>query len=69
MDTGDCSSDKCTSSCDSGWEEFDNKCYFWSQDKLLWAAAELKCQSLGGHLASVTSDDTHDYLHLHVRKS
>ena len=44
------------------------KCYFWSQEKLFWGAAELKCRAMGGHLASVTSSDTHDFLHTHVRK-
>ena len=43
------------------------KCYFWSQEKMLWAAAEQKCRHMGGHLASVTSNDTHDFLHMHVR--
>jgi len=59
----DCSSDKCTTRCDPGWEEFNEKCYFWSREGLFWAEAELRCQSLGGHLASVTSNDTHDYLY------
>ena len=49
-----------------GWEEFDGKCYFWSQEKLFWAAAEMKCREMGGHLASVTSNDTHDYLTMNV---
>ena len=44
------------------------KCYFWSQEKMFWTAAELKCRDMGGHLASVTSNDTHDYLHMHVRR-
>ena len=62
----DCSSDECAPNCAPGWEEFNGRCYFWSQEKLFWGAAELKCQSLGGHLASVTSNDTHDFLYKHV---
>merc|ERR1712179_771674 len=52
----------CTSSCDYGWEEKDGRCYFWSKEKLSWEAAEEKCQKLGGHLASVISQDVHVYL-------
>ena len=37
------------------------------QEKLFWAAAEVKCREMGGHLASVTSNDTHDYLTMNVR--
>ena len=36
------------------------------QEKLFWAAAEVKCREMGGHLASVTSNDTHDYLTMNV---
>jgi len=63
----DCNSDECAPNCAPGWEEFDGKCYFWSQEKLFWGAAELKCRAMGGHLASVTSSDTHDFLHTHEK--
>ena len=33
---------------------------------MVWAAAEQRCRSMGSHLASVTSQETHDFLHLHV---
>ena len=62
QDEPDCSTDDCTSSCDPGWQKLGDKCYFWSQEKLFWAAAELKCRTLGGHLASVTTQEIHDYL-------
>ena len=38
------------------------KCYLWSQEKLFWAAAELKCRSINSHLTSVTTKKIHDYL-------
>ena len=52
--------------CTSPWEENNGTCYFWSQDKLFWGAAEEKCRELGGHLASVATE--HNYLRLKVGK-
>ena len=61
-----CKEDTCTVNCTSGWEEKDGQCYFWSQEKLFWGEAEERCRSLGGHLASVTTQGEYDYLLLHV---
>ena len=61
-----CKEDTCTANCTSGWEEKDGQCYFWSQEKLFWEEADGRCSSLGGHLASVTTQDEYDYLMLHV---
>jgi len=59
-----CQSGDCVEpNCSSGWEERDGQCYYWSQEKLFWGAAEEKCRSLGSHLVSVTSQDVHDYLY------
>ena len=63
-----CNTDDCTVKCDPGWQAFNGSCYFWSQEKLFWGAAEEKCRELGGHLASVTSEDVHNFLHLNVRQ-
>ena len=63
-----CQSGECIElNCSSGWEEMNGQCYYWSQKKLFWGAAEEKCRSLGGHLASVTSQDIHDYIEQNVR--
>ena len=62
QDEPECSSYDCTPNCDPGWEKFDGKCYLWSQEKLFWAAAELKCRSINSHLTSVTTKKIHDYL-------
>merc|ERR1712032_249512 len=56
----------CVSKCEDGWEEEGGKCYFFSQDKLTWVGAEEECKgSHGSHLASVTDQQTHDFI---VRK-
>jgi len=44
------------------WEQHGDKCYLWSQEKMNWTNAELACRSEDGHLASVASQDVHDYL-------
>ena len=38
------------------------KCYFFSQDVLTWVAAEEECKSNGSHLASVTDQQTDDFI-------
>ena len=63
-----CKPGECTANCSDPWEENDDQCYLWSQEKLFWGVAEKKCRSLGGHLASVTSQDVNDYLLMNVRK-
>ena len=63
-----CKTGECTTTCTNPWEEKDGQCYLWSQEKLFWGAAEEKCRSLGGHLASVTTQNVHDYLLVNVRK-
>ena len=62
VENKDCEKDKCASSCAHGWEERDGRCYYWSKEKLFWGEAEEKCKSFGAHLASVISQDVHDYL-------
>ena len=52
--------------CTPPWEENNGTCYFWSQDKLFWGAAEERCRELGGHLATVTTEKEHNYLRLKV---
>ena len=47
-----CETGECKGTCTDPWEEKDGQCYLWSKEKLFWGAAEEKCRSLGGHLAS-----------------
>ena len=49
-------------SCGEGWEKNGEHCYFWSTEKKNWNDAEDFCQMKGGHLASVGSEATRQYL-------
>ena len=49
-------------SCGEGWEKNGEHCYFWSTEKKNWNDAEDFCQMEGGHLASVESEATRQYL-------
>jgi len=62
--------DKCVGACDEGWEKHGNHCYFWGIKRPFkaWTAAEEFCQEEGGHLASVGSNETMDYIILGIRR-
>ena len=49
-------------SCKENWEKHEDSCFFWSKERLSWTDAEEFCSKLGGHLASVTSNATNDYI-------
>ena len=49
--------------CEEDWEKNGEHCYLWNTDMKNWTAAEDFCQQAGGHLASVTSSSTNDYIH------
>merc|ERR1719234_1849830 len=57
-----CSRDKCVEACDNSWEQNGDHCYFWGTNKKNWTDAEDFCQNEGGHLASVTSNGTKDFV-------
>jgi len=57
-----CSGDNCTEACKEGWEENGDHCYYFSTEKKNWFAAETFCQREGGHLASVHSNATNDFI-------
>jgi len=57
-----CSGDKCVEACGDDWEKNGDHCYFWGTDKKNWTEAEDFCQREGGHLASVTSNATRDFV-------
>ena len=51
--------------CEGNWEKHGSNCYLWSQkdqQKLDWYDAEAFCKKEGGHLASVTSEATNEYI-------
>ena len=49
-------------SCKENWEKHEDSCFFWSKERLSWTDAEEFCSSQGGHLASVTSNATNEYI-------
>ena len=53
---------ECVEDCKAGWEANGEHCYFWSISKAIWDAAERTCEHQGGHLASVTSNATNQYI-------
>ena len=57
----------CVRSCEQPWEADGQHCYLWSEKlKRSWDKAELFCrQATGGHLASVTSNATNQYILFH----
>jgi len=57
-----CSGDKCVEACEEGWEENGDHCYYFSNETKNWFAAESFCQGEGGHLASIHSDVTNDFI-------
>jgi len=60
--TSGCSGDQCVEACGEDWERNGDRCYFWGTDKKNWTEAEDFCQGEGGHLASVTSNATKDFV-------
>merc|ERR1719400_2406753 len=57
-----CSNDKCVESCEEDWERNGDHCYLWSTKKKKWTAAEDFCRKQGGHLASVHSTATFNFV-------
>ena len=51
-----------SSSCKENWEKHQDSCFYWSKERLRWIDAEEFCSKLGGHLASVTSNASNDYI-------
>ena len=48
--------------CEQDWEKIGDDCFLWNTDKKNWTAAEDFCQQEGGHLASVHSIATNDFV-------
>ena len=55
-------SNKCVLPCPQDWEENNDHCYLWSKTKQNWTKAEQMCIKNGGHLASITNQDIHNYI-------
>ena len=52
----------CTQDCQEPWETNGKHCYLWSDHRRNWERAEEFCRTRGGHLASVTSNATNQYI-------
>ena len=57
----------CFPSCPGGWEKKEGSCFLWPDPfpfpyLLSWANAERFCNEKGGHLASVTNLEIHNYI-------
>ena len=48
--------------CEQDWETYNDHCYLWNTNTKNWTAAEDSCLQAGGHLASVPSDSTNDFI-------
>ena len=57
----------CFRSCPNAWEEVDNACFLWPDVTKSWANAEKYCNDENSHLASVSNQETHDYIRSRVR--
>ncbi|XP_072255828.1 CD209 antigen-like protein C [Pyxicephalus adspersus] len=54
-----------TSSCESGWLEFEGHCYFFSTFQLKWEKAEMLCLNRESHLVIVNNQKEQDFLDKH----
>ena len=52
----------CVENCTQPWEVNGQHCYFWSNDSKSWEEAEKTCREKGGHLASVRTNATNNYI-------
>ncbi|KAI7811197.1 ladderlectin [Triplophysa rosa] len=54
--------------CPSGWQKFGSQCFKFFKEQKTWAEAEQHCIELGGNLASIHSQLTHNYLKSLVKR-
>ncbi|XP_036375393.1 lactose-binding lectin l-2-like [Megalops cyprinoides] len=52
----------CQGSCPTGWASFNGRCFQYFTLEKDWAEAESHCVSLGGHLASVHSEEENNFV-------
>ncbi|XP_061186317.1 perlucin-like protein [Saccostrea echinata] len=48
--------------CPDGWEMFDSSCYYFGVVPKAWQDAEVACERLGGHLATVHSSEEEQFI-------
>uniref|UniRef100_W5MQN5 C-type lectin domain-containing protein n=2 Tax=Lepisosteus oculatus TaxID=7918 RepID=W5MQN5_LEPOC len=52
----------CQVLCPPGWVNFEKRCFQYIRQEKTWVDAELDCISKGGNLASVHSEEEHQFL-------
>uniref|UniRef100_A0A3P9CZV2 C-type lectin domain-containing protein n=1 Tax=Maylandia zebra TaxID=106582 RepID=A0A3P9CZV2_9CICH len=57
------------SQCQSGWREYENKCYFFSTDTKSWLEANEFCLEEQGHLASFHTEEELSFLIALIQQS
>ena len=57
-----------TSRCPDGWTKFDNSCYYFGVIPKSWQDAEVACERLGGHLATVHSAEEEKFVLDYVKR-
>ncbi|XP_066572123.1 ladderlectin isoform X2 [Amia ocellicauda] len=62
-------SDDVQITCSPGWTSFDERCFQYFSDQKDWSDAEGHCLSMGGNLASVHSEQEHNFLKQLVKTS
>ncbi|XP_040202225.1 hepatic lectin-like isoform X2 [Rana temporaria] len=55
-------------SCENGWLEFEDHCYFFSNFELNWTNAEKMCLNRESHLVIVNSESEQTFLHKNYNK-
>ncbi|KAK2862823.1 hypothetical protein Q5P01_002356 [Channa striata] len=56
-----------STTCPSGWTDFNGRCFLYVATKMTWADAERNCLSRGGNLASVHSVDEYQFIQTMIR--
>ena len=59
---------ECVNFCKKTWVQNGDHCYYWSITKANWAKAEKHCNYCKGHLASVTSEATNEFIVSEIKK-
>ncbi|TDH06441.1 hypothetical protein EPR50_G00113340 [Perca flavescens] len=56
------------SSCPPGWTQFGSRCFSFNIQGKSWIDAENFCKAAGGNLASVHSEEEHEFLRTFIRQ-
>ncbi|XP_055975657.1 neurocan core protein [Sorex fumeus] len=66
---GGSSCEKDTEGCDRGWHKFQGHCYRYFAHRRAWEDAERDCRRRAGHLASVHSEEEHNFINSFGREN